>query len=171
MPGLSRNTRQSLKSTFRAGFQIVLFVCVSVSVWRGPIPWIHRHVDPPDGQSERLAAHRLAWHSEGSESGEWHVHFALLGDILRGEGHPVPPTEDEQQSQELFVQAIALVEQAPLSRLAWLTMLSECTAPAVALRPAYESPPHSTHSPPPRQFLAAFAIAGGLESLLCSAQC
>jgi hypothetical protein len=113
----------------------------------------------------------MAWHREEFESGDWHLHFVLLDDIFRGEGCPVPPTEEEDQSQELFAQAMALVEPAPLSRLAWLAMLSECTAPVVAIPLADESPPHSTHSPPPRQFLASFAIARSLESLLCSAQC
>ena len=170
MFALWRNTRQSLKTAFRAGSRIVLFVCVCISVWRGPIPWFHRHVNLGTADAIRLAAHRTAWHAEESESEDWHLHFVLLDDILRGEGCPVPPTEEEDQSQDLFAHTMALVEHAPLSRLAWLAAFSEHIVPAVAPPLAKASPPHTNHSPP-RQFLSDFAISRGLESLLCTAQC
>ena len=73
--------------------RLTLSFFVLVSLCQTPIPWVHRH----DGAEriDQLAEHLATYHADGEEESGWHVHFSLVSDILRGNGYPVPPGEDE----------------------------------------------------------------------------
>jgi hypothetical protein len=157
-----------LIAMMRQGFRVALFVCVSLSVWQGPLPWLHQHDECPARVQPRLAMHVTAWHAGQPELGGWHLHLATLDDILRGEGNPIPPTEDEEQSQRLFVQSV-VAEQNPLSKLGWWIAPAEISAPVQPTATIQPRPDPGKLFP--RQFLSDFVISGKFESLLCSRQC
>ncbi len=91
MPGQCRRLAEILALSF----------FVVVSLCQTPIPWVHRH----DGaeKNDQFAEHLATYHADGEEERGWHVHFSLLNDILRGNGCPVPPSEDEPDSADLLL--------------------------------------------------------------------
>lgn len=86
-------------STARTVSRAVVFVCVCVSLWRAPLPWLHHHESRSVGAfGTQLSRHLDMWHCrDASDESGWHLHFALLDDILRGGGCPVPPDENENE--------------------------------------------------------------------------
>lgn len=94
-----RNSITTLKDAVRTAFRSVLLVCVFASLWRAPIPWLHHHDTPVTGEfSDQLSRHLNAWHHGSLENpAGWHLHFAMLDDILRGGGCPVPADGNEDE--------------------------------------------------------------------------
>ena len=78
---------------------LTLSFFVLVSLCQTPIPWVHRH----DGAEriDQFAEHLATYHADGEEESGWHVHFSLVSEILRGNGYPVPPGEDEPDSADV----------------------------------------------------------------------
>jgi hypothetical protein len=79
-----------------AALRLWLVVCL----WPTPLPWVHRHegaaVDLP-----RLVAHLQEYHSHDAAEAEsgWHLHFAFLWQLARGE--ECPGEQDETPPNEL----------------------------------------------------------------------
>ena len=87
-----RNIQRPLTAAVRTTIRIVTFLCLCASLWQAPLPCVHLHTDGPDASlSQTMDRHLSTWHctNETDESG-WHLHFAMLDDILRGGGCPVP---------------------------------------------------------------------------------
>ncbi len=78
--------------------RIVTLLCVFVSLWRGPVPWFHLHPVSRTGVcSETLHRHLNAWHADSAtEDNQWHLHLAMLSDIIHGDGCPVPADGREE---------------------------------------------------------------------------
>lgn len=76
---------------------MVLILSTAMNLWRAPVPWLHNHegADPA-----RLAEHAEAFHPDADETG-WHVHVALLGDIARGAGCPIPAEKNDEEEPTL----------------------------------------------------------------------
>jgi hypothetical protein len=97
---LSRpKTQRYLKAAAQKTVQVALLVSLFVSQWRAPLPWLHRHHESTSAElAQQLDSHRTTWHSQSeTEQCGWHLHFALLDDILRGGGCPVPPEEGDEE--------------------------------------------------------------------------
>ncbi|HIE96063.1 MAG TPA: hypothetical protein EYG03_26190 [Planctomycetes bacterium] len=97
MPGQCRRLAEILALSF----------FVVVSLCRTPIPWVHRH----DGaeKNDQFAEHLAAYHADGDEETGWHVHFSMVNDILRGNGCPVPPSENEPDPADLQLKSLAAI--------------------------------------------------------------
>lgn len=78
-----------------------IVTCVCVSLWHAPLPWLHCHGSPEAGEHrELLRQHANRWHvGDATDEDGWHLHFAMLDDIVRGGGCPVPPDEDGDDQQ------------------------------------------------------------------------
>lgn len=101
-PSLDRDsfmsvTEHQLQSTHRQPVRFAAWslfvVCVSASLWQAPLPWLHCHNEEQVRNNEAFARHLSIYH-DGEDGTGWHFHFALLEDILRGEGCPVPTDSD-----------------------------------------------------------------------------
>ena len=100
-----RNIRRRLTAAARTVFRVVTFVCVCVALWRAPLPWLHHHAESvvQDGDAT-LERHLDAWHqADATHTSGWHLHLALLDDILRGDGSPVPP-QDRNDAAPVIVE-------------------------------------------------------------------
>ncbi len=91
----------------RPAGNLVLSFFVLVSLCQTPIPWVHRH----DGveKNGQFADHLAAYHADGEEERGWHVHFSLVNDILRGNGCPIPPSEDDPDPADLQLKSLAAI--------------------------------------------------------------
>ncbi len=185
MKSTRRNSRRLLIVATRNSFRVVVVVCVCLSMWRAPLPWLHRHgestsydesVGAESGGAEmaqRLERHLMVWHSGSTvPTTEWHLHFAMLADILRGGGCPVPPDEDgdDQDGDALPVIAEQVLPADHAAR----------TVDASFVRTDSISTGHANCDTTPaccfdrtmrRQFLSAFAESRCLQTVLCVAQC
>jgi hypothetical protein len=86
---------QVVGRTLAAALRLWLIVCL----WPTPLPWVHRHEDPSVDRP-RLVAHLQEFHPhEAADAGQvWHLHFAYLWQLTRGESCPdqreqTPPNE------------------------------------------------------------------------------
>ena len=92
---------------------IALRLCLLVSLWQAPIPWIHRHGTETDDVITKAGAefrqHLTMWHgaieSDLDEDLGWHCHW-----ILPMWGHALDETpDDELPSQEVLAFDQAMV--------------------------------------------------------------
>jgi hypothetical protein len=97
----SQHPQRRRKANFRTIVRVFALASMCVGLWRAPLPWLHRHVEPVGHASANLSRHLNAWHagSPRAETG-WHLHFALIDDILRGDGCPVPPGQGEESPHQ-----------------------------------------------------------------------
>ena len=143
---------------------------VLLSLWTGPLPWLHRHSPTVDvNQAQILASHLTDWHDEAREiSAEWHLHFATLGDIVRGRGCPAAPGSDDADVPivgPLSIDSSAdsglvLTRTSPFSE----TMADQGARLATS---SFERTDWSSR----RQFLADFCPSRRLKIVLCVARC
>lgn len=147
-------------------------VGVLISQWQAPIPWLHCHSEPASLlAAEHLDRHTAAFHGEREDHHpHWHLHFAMLGDILRGCGCPSPPSESDDEDQ-------APAAVAPLTSLAddaWQAASRvEDGPPRVVSEDMVVVAPGSCWERVGRrrQFLGDHAASGRLQAVLCIAQC
>ena len=87
-----RNIQRPVTTAIRTTFRIVTFLCLCASLWQAPLPCVHHHRDGADASLSRtMDRHLSMWHcTNQTDASSWHLHFAMLGDILRGGGCPVP---------------------------------------------------------------------------------
>lgn len=169
---LRRNMRRQTATAARTLFHAVTFVCLCASLWRAPVPWLHRHIEVANSRSaagamDTLDRHLDEWHS-GDELGESsvHLHFALLDDIVRGGGCPVSPDSDDDEPLvvEHLVPPGQSVVQADLSiQLADDWNVSDARFVVSPIRVAQR--------PTQDQFLGDYSASRRLLTLLCVAQC
>ncbi len=102
----------------RPAGNLVLSFFVLVSLCQTPIPWVHRH----DGaeKNDQFADHLAAYHADGEEERGWHVHFSLVNDILRGNGCPIPPSEDDPESADIRLNSFGAIVPSSNVRLNFL---------------------------------------------------
>ena len=86
-----RSQRSSLKSAAKRGAGVLLHLCLLVSLWRAPVPWVHSHdsIDRRTAATRFWAEHLDHFHthrfhtdpnhfgSETTEAHGWHLHFVL----------------------------------------------------------------------------------------------
>lgn len=91
--------RQNLCAALRRAALSVVWICVLANLWRAPMVWIHVHSpgDAPDSVAANLAEHVTGFHRSNVRPDEdaWHIHLALLDDIVRGGGDPIPSDEQD----------------------------------------------------------------------------
>ena len=75
---------------------MVLILSTAMNLWRAPVPWLHNH---EGAEPAKLARHAAAFHPDADEKG-WHVHVAMLGDITRGAGCPIPAEKNDEDPVE-----------------------------------------------------------------------
>lgn len=80
---------------------VVLLLCVSL--WRGPIPVVHRHADAEsaDVSWQGFWGHWMAFHSgdaSDARADDWHVHFSFpwtfAGSACCSDSSPVPAPQE-----------------------------------------------------------------------------
>ena len=84
---------------------IVVRMCLVLSLWQAPIPWIHCHDTTGDEASTKcevdLRVHLAVWHAEPTDHDHdlgWHLHW-----ILPMWGHALDDTpDDEPPAEEAF---------------------------------------------------------------------
>ena len=103
-----RSIQRQAARAARAVFRFVLFVCMCASLWRAPLPWLHHHEGRDAAEfSENMSRHLDVWHGNtASDESGLHLHFAMLDDILRGGGCPVPPDEHDDEPPPTIQQVI-----------------------------------------------------------------
>ena len=167
-----RNMRRQITTAARTLFQAVTFVCLCASLWRAPVPWLHRHIEvaiagSTAGAMDTLDRHLDEWHSDDELSkSSVHLHFAMLDDIVRGGVCPVPADSDDDEPLvvEHLVPPGQFVGQSDLPvQLAddWNVLDARFVVfpIRVAQRPTQD------------QFLGDFSASRRLLTLLCVAQC
>ena len=166
LAGTQRKLRRWLIGTASAGFRTLAYLCLFASLWRAPLPWVHVHGEPRAvPMQQRLDRHLAAWHWESQpDDREWHLHFAMLDDLLRGNGCPIP-LDNGRGEQPLTTRHVAPLEEAGRSsvhRLAveWTPVCLEAVSPlqpsAGTVGPRFSSPPRETYS---RRLLTVLCIA------------
>jgi hypothetical protein len=70
---------------------MVLCLIMSATLWRAPVPLVHRHSETADIShlNERLAAHLAAYHTHQRQR-DWHLHLVLPWDLADGTDSQVP---------------------------------------------------------------------------------
>lgn len=143
--------------------------CAIASLWQAPVPWVHHH-SKGDGRvpTSLVSRHMQAMHADTtSDETGWHLHFVMIGDILRGGGCPVLPDRADD-SQTLQTQQVTFAD----SSLAKRVDATAVSPPAFARQivpetvAAAESQAH-----PRRQFLGDLTAARRLQLMLCIARC
>jgi len=134
--------------------------------WKAPLPVIHCHAEPANSAMEScLNRHLAAWHSEGAEW-DWHLHFAMLGDILRGRGCPIP--SDDDTDEPLTSECSVLVDQVAKSRSFQIEAMELAFEQRDELTEACNCIiPNAWR----REFLEGHAESRRLQTVLCVAQC
>lgn len=97
MPLTIRFISRSLRSAVRTGFRTLLFLSVFISFWQAPVPVIHRHcVTSGVVNAQTLALHLASLHEDDiNREDDWHLHFVMLDDLIRGSGLPIPPQDGQ----------------------------------------------------------------------------
>ncbi len=171
MARLGHNTRRLITTTTRNTFRAVALVCVLASQWQVPLPWLHCHGAPCDpAMAQRLDQHTSVFHADGETSGiEWHLHFAVLDDIVRNGGCPVPRGETDEEDQSRRT-----VERfAPVSYDAGhgASRYREGLANVVRQDATVNTPDVLSGRSERRQFLGDHTALGRLQVVLCVALC
>ncbi len=150
----------------KLALRAAVFLCVTVSLWQGPIPWLHSHSDDAISLDPGiLIQHSEVWHPSSEEPhAGWHIHFAALSDIVRGSGCPVP-SEDETESASLLTAVVSNGHVEAQTETAWPESRLMSSSLANHDLPACDEPASC------RQFLAVFAASHRLQVLLCIARC
>lgn len=169
-----RNIHRQVTAAVRTTFLIVTFLCLCVSLWQAPLPVLHHHVHADYATlsktmvSQTMDRHQSAWHGddETKEAG-WHLHVAMLDDILRGGGCPVP---SEPDSDEL---PLTIEHAVPTNQLTGqldplLTPLQPLVASQDDSHKTFDLG-HALRSR--RQFLGDQAEARRLLTVLCVIRC
>lgn len=166
-----RHFRRRAVAAIRTSFRIVTLICVSASLWRAPLPCFHEHHDSvQQAGAGPLASHLTAMHAADEPHDDcWHVHYAMLEDIVRGGGYPIPADEsdderpspfEQQVTPELHAASGTLVHPSRFARTAELTPSELLLLPARRSHAARRLPADHFRAPPRR-----------LQSVLCVVQC
>lgn len=72
----------------------ILRLCLMVSLWHAPVPWLHFHeADGADGPAQiQLLKHLDVFHRDNPMDGRelgWHIHFALPWQVANGGQRPL----------------------------------------------------------------------------------
>ena len=67
------------------------YAAILISLWRAPVPWLHRHASPTAATRGDAIEHQRMFHDEPGHACEWHLHIALPDDIAQSGGMPVSP--------------------------------------------------------------------------------
>ena len=164
-----RRIRRHLTDGAESLFRLAA-LCVLLTLWTGPLPWIHRHTPTVDvNQAQTLASHLSDWH-DGARSIRtgWHLHFATLDNIVRGRGCPAAPRSNDD---ELPIVGSLSVESSTDSGfvLARMSPFLQPIADKVS-HPATMSLEQGDLSLR-RQFLSDFAQSRRLKIVLCVDRC
>ena len=171
--GMRRDSGEPLRrliGAVRTSIRVTAVLCACAGSWRAPVPWLHCHVAPSNQQmASNLSRHLRGWHADsGHEETGWHLHFVLIDDLLRGGGCPVPPGQDEGDSQPFHLKDVVPTVDSPTNshvlRVGRTVADSiVCTGPEVLTRPhGIESRCRSFDGrPKPQQ----------LQKLLCVSLC
>lgn len=164
-------SRRRLAGSF---FRTLAYCSVVLSLWQAPFPWFHCH-SPGDDEQVTQLTHVAAYHAGGYRPGReqqraWHLHFALLPDIVRGGGCPVPPDEDGRDRESLQNIPLASDSAGGSPRLLqagnWLGGLPSFTSADLAAAPRLFDDRFLNRHP-----LNRSASSGGLLPLLCICVC
>jgi hypothetical protein len=84
---------RSRRHRVRTSLQKAVALCLMVSLWPAPVPWVHSH--DVHASEPRLASHLTEYHAhDGADSHEgWHLHFAYLWRLADDPQSPEEPQE------------------------------------------------------------------------------
>lgn len=161
---LVRTATKAAQSVFRT----VLLVSVSVSLWQAPVPWLHHHRHDEEALAEpQLALHLLSMHKVANHCPDnWHWHFVMLADIIRGSGLPVPAGEGDAP--------VLPKEHVVPDKCLTSDVSADCAAPLVVLNSLFATPLTPivcSESLSRLQFLGDSANSLRLHLVLCVARC
>ncbi|MFT5323780.1 MAG: hypothetical protein ACI8P0_001631 [Planctomycetaceae bacterium] len=164
-----RNIKRPVTAAVRTMFRIVTFLCLCASMWQAPLPCVHLHSDGPDSSlSQMMDRHLSMWHctNETDESG-WHLHFAMLDDILRGGGCPVPQGSGEDELPLTIEHVVSANQIVSLSD----ALLAPAQSFVLSQDESSKTSGVSTASRTRRQFLGDQAEERQLLTMLCIIRC
>lgn len=129
----TRLISRSCRSAVRTGFRTMLFLSVFISFWQAPVPVIHQHcLTSGVVNAQTLALHLASLHAdEMNREDDWHLHFVMLDDLMRGSGLPIPPQDG--QSPVLPKEHVVLGDhfQSEATSLSAPTILAWSAEPSV----------------------------------------
>lgn len=169
MTFLRRNIQHPVAVAVRATFRIVTFLCLCVSLWQAPLPWVHLHTEGADASlCKTMDRHLSMWHctNETDESG-WHLHFAMPDDILRGGGCPVPQDAGEDELPLTIEHVVSANQIVSLSD----SLLAPVQSFVVSQNESSKTSGVSTASRTRRQFLGDQTEERRLLAMLCIIRC
>jgi hypothetical protein len=141
------------------------YVAILISLWRAPVPCVHRHASPTAASSIDAIDHQCVFHDGSlmSHECEWHLHIAFLDDVARSGGMPVRPAgQPREPANQVFFSA-----RSGLRVISGSTVAARLPARLVEFGMLCEAKACSFSRHPSHPALAA----GRLLTLLCVARC
>lgn len=169
MPSFPRQSLPECRQLAGSLFRTMAYCSVMLSLWQAPLPWLHCH---SAGGADQVTqqTHVAAYHPGREQQRAWHLHFALLSDIVRGGGCPVPPDDNgrDRESQQTIALASELSAGSPrlLQSASWLSSILPAAPADVAATSALADVRFFDRHP-----LNRFALSGDLLPLLCVSRC
>lgn len=115
-----------------------------------------------------MARHLSTWHgdNETDQSG-WHLHFAMLGDVLRGGGCPVPQDAGDDELPLTIEHIVSANQIVSLSD----SLHAPVQSSVVSQHESSKTSGLGTTTRAPRQFLGEQAEERRLLTMLCIIRC
>jgi hypothetical protein len=161
------------RSLSRIGRCLVLaLTCLGlcVATWQAPLPWVHFHQPDVQGLSRaELQEHLNACHAGAAVTDEhhWHLHFAMLAEILHGHGHP-RPCRDSDETTDRLVPVVVMPSGPAIGPVCLDCNGCESAATAELLAPMAITVQHRSQCAHP---LERFTAAHEMRALFAIARC
>lgn len=165
----SNGHRKTRLQRDRSRWWIVCAV-LAVSLWRGPVPWIHVHETlAPEGVIETLLAwHLQHFHPAGQKAYGWHVHWTLPWEI---DNWPSEEKDPELPSPT-WVYEMPFASQGPCTvGVDQHANSSPCPALLLLDQDSLEALDLDATSVCSLHFLQTYSPSVALRALICVARC